>query len=46
MDNLKVSTLGSNITTINESTLENFISGLRGEVLLNNHPQYDEVRKI
>lgn len=46
MDNLKVSTLGSNIITISESALKKFVSGLRGEVLLKDHPQYDEVRKI
>lgn len=46
MDNLKVSTLGSNIITISESALKKFVSGLRGEVLLKDHPQYDEVRNI
>ena len=46
MDNLKVSTLGSNIITISESALKKFVSGLRGEVVLKDHPQYDEVRKI
>ena len=46
MGNLKIFTLNDDMTTISESTLENFISGLRGEVLLNNNPEYDEVRKI
>jgi FAD/FMN-containing dehydrogenase len=46
MGNLKVSTLDNNSTTIHESALDKFISGLRGEVLLKDHPDYDEVRKI
>jgi len=46
MGNLKVATLQGDSTTINESTLEKFRLGLRGEVLLKDHPEYDEVRKI
>lgn len=46
MKKLSVITLDGDSTTISEGALEKFISGIRGEVLLKDHPQYEEVRKI
>ncbi len=46
MPNLKIATLEGDSTTLSENRLDKFISGLRGEVLLRDHHDYEEVRKI
>lgn len=46
MAKLTITTLDNDTVSIKENVLDKFISGLRGEVLLGDHPEYEEVRKI